>query len=115
MFHFNGHGSVAKSTHSGIPWLRFIRRKLGPKVHFWPFDGWEFPPGRSAIAEVYPALWSRSFPNNSRTQDQHDAFSVASFLSGADRDGSLGRFLNPNLTPPERTVAEVEGWILGVA
>ena len=26
----------------------------------------------------------------------------------------LARFLQPTLTPPERTVAGVEGWILGV-
>jgi hypothetical protein len=57
---FDVQGSVAKSTHSGIPWLRFIRQRLGPRVHFWPFDGWDIPPGRSAIAEVYPALWSRA-------------------------------------------------------
>jgi hypothetical protein len=33
--------SVAKSTHAGIPWLRFIRQRLGARVHFWPFDGWD--------------------------------------------------------------------------
>jgi hypothetical protein len=115
VFHFDVQGSVAKSTHSGIPWLRFIRQQLGPKIHFWPFDGWEIPPGRSAIAEVYPALWSRSFPSEDRTQDQHDAFSIAAFLSHADRDGSLDKMLSPSLTPPQRTIAGVEGWILGVA
>ena len=26
-----------------------------------PFDGWDIPPGVPAIAEVYRALWSRSF------------------------------------------------------
>jgi hypothetical protein len=34
---------VAKSTHAGIPWLRFIRQRLGQRVHFWSFDGWEIP------------------------------------------------------------------------
>lgn len=33
---------------------------------------------------------------------------------GADRDGSLAAFLKPELTPPERALAKVEGWILGV-
>jgi hypothetical protein len=33
----------------------------------------------------------------------------------ADHDGSLAAFLKPELTPSERTVAQVEGWILGVA
>ena len=40
VFHFDVQGS-AKSTHSGIPWLRFLRQKLTDKIHFWPFDGWE--------------------------------------------------------------------------
>ena len=51
---------------------------------------------------------------NGRTADQHDAYAVAAWLRQADLDGQLARFLNPALTPPERTVAEVEGWILGV-
>ena len=114
VFHFDVQGSVAKSTHAGIPWLRFIRQKLGARVHFWPFDGWDIPAGRSAIAEVYPALWSRGFARQDRTGDQHDAFSIAAWLSRADRDGTLAAFLMPDLTPPERTVAKVEGWILGV-
>jgi hypothetical protein len=114
VFHFDVQGSVAKSTHAGIPWLRFIREQLGVRVHFWPFDGWEIPAGRSAVAEVYPALWSRSFAPENRTGDQHDAYSVAAWLSRADRDGSLAALLKPDLTPPERTLAKVEGWILGV-
>ena len=115
VFHFDVRGSVAKSTHSGIPWLRFIRQGLGERVHFWPFDGWNIPAGRSAITEVYPALWSRSFARADRTADQHDAYSIAAWLSRADQDGSLPTFLKPDLTPPERSVAQVEGWILGVA
>ena len=113
-FHFDVQGSVAKSTHSGIPWLRFIRQRLGPRVHFWPFDGWDIPAGRSAIAEVYPALWSCEFVREDRTGDQHDAYSIAAWLSRADQDGSLLAFLKPDLTPPERAIAQVEGWILGV-
>ncbi|MBI5121953.1 MAG: hypothetical protein HZA67_13205 [Rhodospirillales bacterium] len=114
VFHFDVQGSVAKSTHSGIPWLRYIRNKLDPRVHFWPFDGWSVPAGRSVIAEVYPRLWSGQFPRQDRTPDQHDAYSVAAWLSQADRNGTLADFFNPALTPPERAVAGVEGWILGV-
>ena len=114
VFHFDVQGSVAKSTHAGIPWLRFIRQRVGERVHFWPFDGWDIPAGRSAIAEVYPALWSRSFGCADRTGDQHDAYSIVGWLSGADRDGSLAAFLKPAMTPAERTVAQVEGRILGV-
>jgi hypothetical protein len=53
VFHFDVQGSVAKSTHAGIPWLRYIRERR-KHVHFWPFDGWDIPAGRSAIVEVYP-------------------------------------------------------------
>src|SRR5260370_32837019 len=115
VFHFDVPGSVAKSTHAGIPWLRFIRRRLGSGIHFWPYDGWDIPAGRTAIAEVYPALWRRNFARADRTDDQHDAYCAANWLRRADRDGSLAGFLHPRLTPPERTVAKVEGWILGVS
>jgi len=83
-------------------------------VHFWPFDGWHIPAGRSAIAELYPALWSRGFDRDGRTGDQHDAYSIAAWLCRSDQDGSLAGFLKPGLTRPERVVAQVEGWILGV-
>ena len=89
VFHFDVQGSVAKSTHAGIPWLRFIRQRLGQRVHFWPFDGWDIPAGRSAIAEVYPALWRRGFARRRPHRDQHDAYCIAAWLSRADRDGSL--------------------------
>jgi hypothetical protein len=114
VFHFDVPGSVAKSTHAGIPWLLFIRRRLGSRVHFWPFDGWAIRTGRSAIAEVYPSLWSRGFAREDRTGDQHDAYSIAAWLSRADQDGGLLAFLRPNLTSAERITAQAEGWILGV-
>ena len=114
VFHFDVQGQVAKSTHAGIPWLRFIRSELGDLVHFWPFDGWNIPQERSAIAEVYPALWSRRFAQETRTGDQHDAFSIASQLLHYDRDERLGGFLRPSLRPEERVIAQAEGWILGV-
>ena len=77
-------------------------------------DGWEIPAGRSAIVEVYPALWSAEFPREDRTGDQHDAFTIAAKLSQIDRNGGLANLLAPDLTSPERTLAQVEGWILGV-
>ena len=94
--------------------MRFLRQWLGARVHFWPFDGWEVPTGGSAIAEVYPSLWGRGFARDGRTGDQHDAFSIATWLAMADRDGSLAAFLQPSLSPPDWTAAQVEGWILGV-
>jgi hypothetical protein len=114
VFHFDVPGSVAKSTHAGLPWLRFLRQKLGDRIHFWPFDGWEIPSGRSVAVEVYPSLWSRSYAREDRTADQHDAYAVSAWMRQADLDGSLAKFLTPSLLPGERTVAQVEGWILGV-
>jgi hypothetical protein len=48
------------------------------------------------------------------TGDQHDAYNIAAWLQRADHDGSLAAFPKPDVTAPERVVAEVEGWILGV-
>jgi predicted enzyme related to lactoylglutathione lyase len=112
VFHFDFQGSVAKSTHSGLPWLRFIRRSLGARVHFWPFDGWDVPAGRSVIAEVYPALFNK-LVSGQPTADQHDAWCIAAWLSAASASGDLATLLKPNLPPNEAALARVEGWILG--
>ena len=40
---------------------------------------------------------------------------AAELLRRADLNGSLASFLNPPLEPRERTIGNVEGWILGVA
>jgi hypothetical protein len=114
VFHFDVQGSVAKSTHSGLPWLRYLDQNTAGRVHFWPFDGWSPPAGRSVVAEVYPALWSKAFPKEARDGHQHDAYSIAAWMRQVDIDGSLLRFTNPQLQEDERKTAEIEGWILGV-
>ena len=114
VFQFDMQGSVAKSTHAGIPWLRYIRQCVKGRVHFWPFDGWSVPNGRSVIAEVYPALWSRSFPTEGRTTDQHDAFAIAKWMQAQDSGEGLEAYFHPSIEPQERQKAEIEGWILGV-
>jgi hypothetical protein len=115
VFHFDVQGSVAKSTHSGLPWLRRLRHQLGPRVHFWPFDGWTPPPGCSVLAEVYPSLWSKGLPNEDRTPDQHDAFSAAHWMRQTDAVDALGNYFRPQLSAAERDQAMLEGWILGIA
>ena len=67
------------------------------------------------VAEVYPALWSHSFPRDGRNSDQQDAYATAEWLRQRDLDGGLERFFSPSLTAHERAVAEIEGWILGIA
>ena len=99
VFHSDIQGSVAKSTHAGIPWLRFIRQRLGARVHFWPFDGWDISPRRSAIAEVYPALWRRGLARRgphgrSARCLQHRCVALARRLRL-----QLAAFLNPDLSP----------------
>jgi hypothetical protein len=114
VFRFDVQGAVAKSTYAGLPWLRHLRRQCRGRIHFWPFDGWEIPEGVSVVAEVYPSLWMKRFPQGGLNSHQHAAYAVAAWLSRADLNGSLRQYFNPPLEPEERKIAEIEGWILGV-
>lgn len=114
VFHFDVPGSVAKSTHAGLPWLRYLRNQLGGQLHSWPFDGWDIPSGKSAIAEVYPSLWSKAYWRADRTADQHDAWVIARQLQRFVADHSLSSYLHPALSTDEAAIARIEGWILGV-
>jgi hypothetical protein len=67
------------------------------------------------IAEVYPSLWSKTFPIEDRTPDQHDAYSAARWMQETDAAGKLSAYFHPTLSPPEQWEASVEGWILGIA
>ncbi|MBM3874411.1 MAG: hypothetical protein FJ382_11885 [Verrucomicrobia bacterium] len=116
VFHFDVPGSVAKSTHAGLPWIHLIGERVGwHRLHVWPFDGWTPRPGCHVLAEVYPSRWSRALPPRpDHTPDQHDAACVAAALAAADRSGELEAWWSPPLTPAERRQARYEGWILGV-
>jgi len=114
VFHFDVPGSVAKSTHAGLPWLLDLRRELGRRAHFWPFDGWRPDAEAHVFVEAYPSLWSSEFEREGRTPDQHDAWTLAEVLRRASRDGRLERWFEPRLAPSELEDARVEGWILGV-
>lgn len=115
-FQFDVQGSVAKSTHSGLPWLLFLDRHCGKRVHFWPFDGWKIAEGKSTIVEVYPSLWKHQFPSQHHlTSDQQDAYTIAAWLRQADENGKLLEGFEPKLLQEERELAAYEGWILGVA
>jgi hypothetical protein len=114
VFHFDVPGSVAKSTFTGLPWLLYLKSNLLDSVHFWPFDGWDPPPGRSVIVEAYPALISAQFPRKDRTRDQHDAYSLAEWFRQLDQSDALGQYWHPQRTPKEESIANIEGWIFGV-
>lgn len=114
VFQFDVQGSVAKSTHAGLPWLRRIRDEVGSQVHFWPFDGWQPAEGKSVIAEVFPSIFRNRYPKEGRTADQQDAYCVARWLSEAQQSGVIDHYLAPPLKTNERAVADLEGWILGI-
>jgi hypothetical protein len=115
VFLFDVQGSVAKSTHAGLPWLRRIKKAVGPQVHFWPFDGWQVPEGRSVIVEVSPSLVRKRYPKDGRTTDQQDAYALACWLTEMDRNSFLARYFDPPLTDEQRHIADLEGWIFGVS
>lgn len=114
VFHFDVPGSVAKSTHAGLPWLAWLREQLPVRVKFWPFEGWNISAGSSVVAEMYPSVWSKSYERALRTPDQHDAYTLAAWLRESDVDGNLAPWFEPGLTAKEKQIATIEGWILGV-
>jgi hypothetical protein len=116
VFQFDVQGQVAKSSHAGIPWLRFLRNHpdLSGKVHFWPFDGFTIPRRTSVIAEVYPSIFRRRFSKENRSADEHDAYSIVRWLQEMDSRGVLSQYFNPPLTKTEKDQVKLEGWILGV-
>jgi len=114
VFLFDVNGSVAKSTHSGLPWLLRIREQCGASVFFWPFDGWDPPPGKHVIAEVYPSLFRNRYRDSGLEGDQLDAYAVATWMRDMAARGALDRYFRPPLTLAEKKTARLEGWILGV-
>jgi hypothetical protein len=114
VFLFDVNGSVAKSSHAGIPWLAWLRHEAGDRLHFWPFDGWQPDPGKSVVTEVYPSLVRNRYPRDNRTPDEQDAFAVATWLADMQARGALKEYFDPPHTPAERDLASREGWILGV-
>ncbi len=116
VFKLDGAGTVGKSTHCGIPWLKFMRRHSDHRgnAHFWPFDGFDVPPNKSVVAEIFPSIFRRRYVRRYPTADEHDAMCVAWWLKDMDARGQLSTYLNPPLTDEERGIARLEGWILGV-
>lgn len=116
VFKLDGAGTVGKSTHCGIPWLKFIRRNVDHhnRPHFWPFDGFEIPQNKSVFIEIFPSIFRKRYPKRYKTIDEHDAMCVAQWLKDMDNRGLLNTYLNPPLTNEEREIARLEGWILGI-
>ena len=115
VFQFDVQGSVAKSTHAGLAWIHHLRHSAGDRLHFWPFDGWDVPPGKHVLAEVYPSIFRNRYPREGRTVDQQDAFATARWLSDVETLREWPRYFHPPLTESQEQVAGLEGWILGVS
>ena len=77
------------------PLAALYAARTGDRIHFWPFDGWVIPSGRSLWSKCILRLWNKNFPVKGRTSDQHDAYVAAAWLRQADLDGSLDTFLKP--------------------
>lgn len=113
VFHFDVQGSVAKSTHAGLPWIRRLRR-AHRNLHIWPFDGIDPPRSASVLCEAFPTLFRDDYPAPTLTPDQRDARAVALWLRDMDARGRLQeRFRNGFEGVPMSTL-KVEGWIIGL-
>ena len=66
------------------------------------------------IAEVYPSIFNSRYPRGDRTADQQDAYAVARWLQESDARDILAVYFDPRLTAEERSVVDLEGWILGI-
>ena len=111
VFHFDVQGSVAKSTHAGIPWLRFIRQRLGAARAFLAVrrlghSGRAVGHRRGLSGLVVARLRQRGPYRRPARCLQHRRLA---FPRRPRRQPAA--FLKPDLSPSERTLAEVEGWI----
>ncbi len=98
VFHFDVPGTVAKSTHAGLPWLLYLRRQTRGRVHFWPFDGWEIPGRRSVVAEAYPgALEQELSAGWARSSSARRVFDCGLDAAGGRRRIARSVFFRPEL------------------
>lgn len=106
--------NAARATHAGLPWLNYLRR-AGDRVHFWPFDGFAVPEGKSVVAEVRPARLKYRYTREGLDRQEHEAFAICAWLQDRDRLDLLRPYFEPPLSEAEKQRAQLEGWILGVA
>jgi hypothetical protein len=106
--------NVFFSTHAGIPWLKWLRNRGAGRIHFWPFDGFTVPQGKSVIAEVYPRIFRRRY-HTDLTGDARDAWLVCQWLRDRNQKNCLAPYFEPPVDEAEQRQARIEGWILGVA
>jgi hypothetical protein len=114
VFDFRPRG-VAHSTFAGIPWLQYLRHRLGERIHWWPFDGWEIPQGKSVMVEAYATVCRvRCTVPPHLADHKRDAYAIAAWMQERDQLGLLQHYFTPPLSPDEGQLGSLEGWILGV-
>ena len=97
--------SVTSHNGSGPP----AARRTGLPARPWDPAPPGVPATRSTYLNYLPGLYQESdFLGRFLLIFEH-------ILSPVDRTiGNVSHYLNPDLTPSQRTVAQIEGWILGV-
>jgi|APFre7841882590_1041340.scaffolds.fasta_scaffold22424_2 hypothetical protein len=112
--------SGAQTPTSRLPGLQHAgRRFLAGIDHSLSFPGSYFKrrepaAGKSVIVEVYPSIFRSRYPREDRTADEQDAFATARWMADMAERGALAQYFSPPLSDAERTLAGLEGWILGV-
>lgn len=114
VFQFDIQDSPAKATHAGLPWIDYLRR-AGDRAHFWPFDGFTVPKGKSVVAEVRPARLRHRYSKEGLNKMELDAYAICAWLQERDQLGLLRPYFTPPLSEDEQERARLEGWILGVS
>ncbi len=115
-------GTVAYSTHAGLPWIYELRRLFRDDLHIWPYDGWNPGSEKSVLAEIYPSLLYKRFRQFDADfpldwpRDAQDAYVVAAWLRERTLNETIERYFEVStLTEQEKQLAlQYEGWILGV-
>src|SRR6185295_13229694 len=104
VFQFDIQDSLAKATHAGLPWIDYLRR-AGDRAHFWPFDGWKVPAGKSVVAEVRPARLRHRYRKEGLSKQEQDAYAICAWLQERDRFGLLRPYFTPPLDDGEKGVS----------
>jgi hypothetical protein len=113
-----GAGAVGSQSLVGIARLHALRRRLGERLHIWPFTtGLTTPPldeGAVVLVEIWPSMY-RTSEVAGEVRDAAQVRTTARLLAEADTSGSLDAWFSPS--PPSdiaRAAVTEEGWVLGV-
>lgn len=113
-----GAGAVGSQSLVGIARLHGLRRRLGERLHIWPFTtGLTAPPlddSSVVLVEVWPSMHP-TMQVDGEVRDAAQVRTTARSLVEADTSGDLDAWFSPS--PPStvaRSVVAEEGWVLGV-